>query len=101
MKKEIKIVPMDLKKMSVLMDEQVVKNTNFSTLKTKVNRLDKNISNPTTLIRIINTKQINRIWRKNLEMLIKKIPDASGLVTTAVLNTTTSEVGNKIPVLVV
>ena len=40
MKKEIKIVSMDLKKMSVLMDEQVVKNTNFSTLKTKVNRLD-------------------------------------------------------------
>ena len=34
---------------------------------------------------------------KNLKMLIKKVPDTSGLVTTTVLNTKLSEVENKIP----
>ena len=32
-----------------------------------------------------------------MEMLIKKIPDTSGLVTTTVLNTKISENENKIP----
>ena len=32
-----------------------------------------------------------------MEMLIKKIPDTSGLVTTTVLNTKISEIENKIP----
>ena len=30
-------------------------------------------------------------------MLIKKIPDTSGLVTTTVLNTKINEIGNKVP----
>ena len=30
-------------------------------------------------------------------MLVKKIPDTSNLVTTTILNTKISEVGNKIP----
>ena len=34
-----------------------------------------------------NSTQINKIWRKELYRLIKKIPDNSGLVTATVLNT--------------
>ena len=52
----------------------------INTLKTKENKLDK------------------KIERKKLEILIKKIPDVSGLVTTTVLNTKISEVKNKIPI---
>ena len=43
----------------------------------------------------INSTQINKIWRKELYRLIKKIPDNSGLVTATVLNTKIGEVENK------
>ena len=42
-----------------------------------------------------NSTQINKIWRKVLYRLIKKIPDNSGLVTATVLNTKIGEVENK------
>ena len=42
-----------------------------------------------------NSTQINKIWRKELYRLIKKIPDNSGLVTATVLNTKIGEVENK------
>ena len=42
-----------------------------------------------------NSTQINKIWRKELYRLIKKIPDNSGLVTATVLNTKIGEVQNK------
>ena len=45
---KLKTVPIDLKKLSV--DNQIVKNTKFSTLKTKVNKLDKKVPDATTLI---------------------------------------------------
>ena len=35
-----------------LVDDKFVKNTNFNTLKTKVNKLDKKIPDATTLIQI-------------------------------------------------
>ena len=44
---KLKTVPIDLKKLSV--DNQVVKNTKFSTLKTKVNKLNKKVPDATTL----------------------------------------------------
>ena len=38
---KLKIVPVDQKKLSDVVDNQVVKNTKFTTLKRKVNKLDK------------------------------------------------------------
>ena len=38
---KLKTVPVDLKKSSDVVDKEFVKNTNFSTLKTKVNNLEK------------------------------------------------------------
>ena len=39
---KLKTVPVDLKKSNDVVDKEFVKNTNFSTLKTKVNNLEKN-----------------------------------------------------------
>ena len=79
------------------MDNEVFKNTKFNTLKTKINNLEKKIPDVTILIHINQYTQINKIQRKKLEMLIKKIPDTSGLVTTTIRNTKVSKVENKIP----
>ena len=68
-----------------------------STLKTKVNNLDKKIPDGTALIHInqYNTDKQN-LDKKNREV-DKKIPRASGLMTATVLNTKIGEVENKIP----
>ena len=68
----MKSVPVDLKKLSDVVDNEVVKNTKFKTLMTKINNLEKKILNATTLIHInqYNTDKIN--LEKKLEMLIKK-----------------------------
>ena len=47
---KLRTVPVDLKIVSDIEDNEVVKNTNFNTLKTKVNNLDKKILGTTTLI---------------------------------------------------
>ena len=71
-----------MKKSSDVVDDEVVKNTKYNTLKTKVNSLEKKIPDATTLI---------HIDKQNLEKRIgdvdKKMPDTSGLATAAVLNT--------------
>ena len=46
---KLKTVPIDLKKLSDVMDKKVVKNTKFNKLNTEVNNLEKK---PTTLIHI-------------------------------------------------
>ena len=53
------------------MKNKVVENTKFNTLKTKVNKLDKKISDATTLIQInqYNTEKQN--LEKKLETLMK------------------------------
>ena len=48
----MKTVPGDLKKLSDLVGNEVVNNTKFNALKTKVNNLEKKISDGTTLIHI-------------------------------------------------
>ena len=42
--------PVDLKKLSYVVDNEVVKTTKFNAIKTKVNKLDKKIPDTTTLI---------------------------------------------------
>ena len=44
----------------------------------------------------MNTVQINKMWKKNIEDFESKIPDVGGLVTTTVLYTKICEVENKI-----
>ena len=46
---KLKTVPIDLKKLSHIVGNEVVKNTKFSTLKTKVNNLEKKVPDATTL----------------------------------------------------
>ena len=47
-----KTVPVDLKKLSDVVDNAVIKNKKFKTLKAKVNNLENNIPNTNTLIDI-------------------------------------------------
>ena len=85
-----------LKKLSDLVDNEVVKNTKFNTLKTKVNNLDEKIPDASTLI---HTNQYNadkqNLW-KHIEEVDKKIPYTSDLVITIVLNKKISQVKSKI-----
>ena len=53
---KLKTVSVDLKKLSDVVDNEVVKNTNFNTLKAKVNNLRNKISDAITLI---NKNQYN------------------------------------------
>ena len=94
---QLKTVPVNLKNFSDVVDNEVVKNTIFKTLKTKVNTLEKKISDATTLIHINQYNTDKQILEKKIGDVDKKIPDASGLVPTTVLNTKINEVENKIP----
>ena len=62
---KLNTVPVDLKRLSYVVDNEVVKNIKFNTLKMRLNKLDKKISDATTLICINQYKQINKIWKKN------------------------------------
>ena len=47
---KLKIIPADLKKLSDVVDNKVVKNKKFITLKTKVNNLEKKVPDAITLV---------------------------------------------------
>ena len=64
----MKTVPVDLTKLSDIVDNAVVKNTKFNTLKTKVNRIEMKIPDAATSS-IINQYNTDK---KNLE---KKVGD--------------------------
>ena len=57
--------------MSDMVDNAVVKNTKFNTLKTKVNSLEKKIPDATILIHINQYNTNKQNLEKKLEMLIK------------------------------
>ena len=50
--RKLKTVPVDLKKLSDAVDDEVVQNKKFNTLKTKVNNLENEFPDATTLIHI-------------------------------------------------
>ena len=65
---KLKTVPVDLTKLSDVVDDEVVKNTKFNILKTKVNNLEKKNPDAITLIHInqYNTDKQNlekKKWR--------------------------------------
>ena len=68
---KLKTVPVELKKLSDVVDNEVVKNTNFNTLKTKVNNLEKKITDATTLIHI-NQYNTNLEKKKCRKILLEK-----------------------------
>ena len=70
---KLKTVPIDLKILSDVVGNKVVKNKTFNTLKTKVNKLDKKISDATTLIHINQYKTDKQDLEKKLKMLIEKL----------------------------
>ena len=49
---KLKTAPVDLKKLSEVLDNELVKNKKFSKLKTKLNSLEKKIPDATTFIQI-------------------------------------------------
>ena len=54
------------------MKNEVVKSTEFNTLKTKVNKLDKNVPEVTILIHVNQYNTDKQNLEKKMEMLIKK-----------------------------
>ena len=68
---KLKTVPVYLKKISDVVDNEVAKNTKFNTVKTKVNNLEKKIPDATTLIHINQENTDKRNLKKKLEILIK------------------------------
>ena len=89
---ELKTVPADL---SNAVENEVVKNTRFNTLKTKVNNLHKNFHDATTLIHINQYETDKQNLKKKVGNIDQKIPHVSGLTTTTILNTKISEADNK------
>ena len=68
---KLKTIPVGLKKLSDVVYNEVVKNTKFNTLKTKVNNLENKIPDATTLIYINQYNTDKQNLEKKLEMLIK------------------------------
>ena len=71
----------------------------FKKVKTKLNNSEKKIPDATTLIRINQYNIDKQNLEKKWEILIKKIPDTSVLMTTNILDTKIGEVENNIPVI--
>ena len=70
---KLNTVPANLRKLNDVVGTQVVKNTTFTTVKTRVNKLDKKISDPTTLIHINQyNKDKQNLEKKNWRCWWKK-----------------------------
>ena len=77
---ELKTLPINLKQLSDVVDKPIDKNAKFNTLEMEVNELDRKFLMRLLLFKLIKKTQINKIFRKKIEMLIKKTPNVSGLV---------------------
>ena len=93
---KLKTVPVDLKKLSDEVDNEVVKNTKFNTLKTKVDGLEKKILDGTTLFHINRYNTHKQKLEKKIGDVHKNTPGTSVLMTATVLNKKISKVKNKI-----
>ena len=69
---KLKAFPVDLKKLSDVVDNQVVKNKKFKALKTKVNKLDKKILDATNFIQINQYNTDKHGLEKKFTMLIRR-----------------------------
>ena len=96
---KLNVVPLDLKKLSDVVSQEVVKKMVYNKLNTKINNLENKIPDATTLIfkNQYNTDKQILAKKMKVEDVDIKTPSVSGLVTTTVLNTKIGEVENKIP----
>ena len=94
---KLKTVPIDLKKLTDVVDNEIVRNMKFNTLKIKVHNLEKKVPDAATLIHINQYNTDKQNVEKKIGDVYKKTSDTSGVVTTTVLNTKGSEYANKIP----
>ena len=92
---KLETFPVDLKKLSDVADNEVVKNTKFNTLKAKLNSLEKIIPDATTLIHISQYNTNKQNLEKKILDVRRKIPDTYGLVITTALNTEISKIRTK------
>ena len=81
----MKTVPVELKEMRDVVDNQFVKNTKFNTLKAKVNNFEKKIPDAATLVQINQYNTDKQNLEKKIGEVDKKVPDTSCLMTTTVL----------------
>ena len=63
---KLKTTSVDLKKLSDVVDNEVIKNTKLNTLKTKVNNLESKIPDTTTLIHISQNNTDKQNLEKNI-----------------------------------
>ena len=63
---KLKTVPLDLKKLSDVVDNEFLKNTKLNTLKIKVNNLESKIPDTTTLIHISQNNTDKQNLEKNI-----------------------------------
>ena len=76
-------MPVDLSKLSDVVDKNVDKNTKFNTLYTQVNNLEKKIQDATYFIHNTGKRKLE----KRIRNADNKTPEPYGLVTATVLNT--------------
>ena len=69
---KVKAVPVDLRKLSNVMDDEVVKSTIFNKLKTKKNNFDNKTPDATIFIDINQYNTDKQSLKKTIEMLVKK-----------------------------
>ena len=77
---KLKTVHADLKKLSNVVHNEVVKIKTFGTLKTKASSLEKTILDVTTLIHKNQYSKDKQNLEKKMEILIKKIRDNNGFM---------------------
>ena len=77
---ELKTVPRDFKKLRNVVKNEVVKNTKFNTLKTKINKLVKKTPDVTTLIHINEYNTVKQSAEKNIGDVDKKMSDIKVLL---------------------
>ena len=70
---KLKLVSVDLKKLSDAVANEVVKNTKFNTLKTKVNSFEKEVPDATTLIHKNQYNTDKQNLEKKIEDIDKKL----------------------------
>ena len=69
----------------------------YNTLNTKVNNLEKKITDESTLIQTSQCNKDDQDLENKTEDFENEMPDTSGLLTTTVLNTEIGKVENKLP----
>ena len=87
----LKTVPVNLKNLSNVVSKDIVKNTKFNKLITKVRNLGNNIPNASVLLQKNQYTTDKELGEKRGDGE-NKLPEVSDLVTIAVLNTKTGRV---------